>query len=790
MSNLYTGTQILDGQSNIAKVLDGLAASHRRLEVTTTNTAVTLRKDILDTLERLRPNDNIEYQNQIHEPHVEQRLAFQLSALMSEAQNLSRDLKVIKSLKFSNISERRTRIRDAHLNTFEWLFDETISNDTVSGAEHMVSLLDWLKTKTGVYWLGGKAGSGKSTLMKFLDGHEKTRSALRYWAGSKTLVTASFFFWNLGVDMQKSQEGLLQTLLYHVLRQVPSLIRIVCPVHWNNDGFEQPEWTRREILKTLHELRKQTFDTTRFCFFIDGLDEYEGAHGDVIELINSFTSAEDIKIVISSRPWDVFEDAYGRNSGQSLRLQDLTRNDIACFVRDNLEKDQNFRQLKLKDRRYEDFVQEIVERASGVFLWVFLVVRSLRRGFSNADTVSELQERLRVLPTELEVYFGHMMSTVEKVYHKQAARLLLICFHAPKALTVMTASKFDEEDISFGLATKSQPLDAYGYTQRVEIASRRIKARCTDLLEVRGNRVNFLHRTVYEFLDLPDTRRVLYNRAGNNFDTDNYFCNAMLYQIKTLPTAGGKRQYSDQLYPDQPIDDLVNEFMCYAEELDFRTKLDHRLLDDLICPVEFYRGLDLAYHQRSWPSLFLDGGCQEGWIIALALYYGIDGYIRVNSEYVQSLIKKKVYVDEHSLLAVALRLIKENEYHGPDNRTPVKPCVVATLLELGADPNECPRSLPIWCAFLLNMPKSLTPETRRAYITIAELLLRHGAILSRSMYLTLKDSLFRSCSSEEASYLHGLIDNAIKKRRSGNTLSSSIKKHFGGREKRRPKHGR
>ena len=399
MSNLYTGTQILDGQSSIAKVLDGLAASHRRLEVTTTNTAAILPKDILDTLEGFRPNDNEKTENQIHNPHVEQRLAFQISALMSEAQNLSRDLKVIKSLKFSTISERRTRIWDAHENTFEWLFDETISSDTANGAEHIVSFLEWLKTRNGVYWLGGKAGSGKSTLMKFVDGHKKTRSALRYWAGSKTLVTASFFFWNLGVDMQKSQEGLLQTLLFHVLRQVPHLIRIVCPVHWNNDDFEQPEWTRPEILKTSHELRKQTFDTTRFCFFIDGLDEYEGTHGDIIELINSFTSGEDIKIVISSRPWDVFEDAYGSNSGQSLRLQDLTRNDIACFVRDNLEEDRNFRQLKLKDRRYEDFVQEIVERASGVFLWVFLVVRSLRRGFSNADTVGELQERLRVLPT-------------------------------------------------------------------------------------------------------------------------------------------------------------------------------------------------------------------------------------------------------------------------------------------------------------------------------------------------------------------------------------------------------
>ena len=386
------------------------------------------------------------------------------------------------------------------------------------------------------------------------------------------------------------------------------------------------------------------------------------------------------------------------------------------------------------------------------------------------------------------------MSSVEKVYHKQAARLLLICFHARKALTVMTASKFDEEDISFGLATKSQPLDCYGNTQRVEVTSRRIKARCIDLLEVWENRVNFLHRTVYEFLDLPDTRRVLDGRAGNDFDTNNYFCNAMLYQIKTLPTAGGKRQYSNPPYPHQPIDDLVIEFMCYAEELDSRRKLDHRLLDDLISPVEFYRRLEPALYQRSWlwPSLFLDGGCQEGWIIALALYYGIDGYIRAKSGYVQSLIKKKVYIDEHSLLAVALRLIKKTEYVWPENRTPIKPCVVATLLELGAHPNEFAMAypngsairLPIWCAFLLKVPESLTPEKRQAYITIAELLLRNGEILIPGMYSRLKTSLFRSCSSEEATYLHGVIENVIERRIPGKA-PFSIKKYLVGKKKKR-----
>lgn len=59
--------------------------------------------------------------------------------------------------------------------------------------------------------------------MKYLHRHENTLAALRTWAGGKQLVTASYFFWYAGADMQKSQQGLLQTLLYDILRQFPAL---------------------------------------------------------------------------------------------------------------------------------------------------------------------------------------------------------------------------------------------------------------------------------------------------------------------------------------------------------------------------------------------------------------------------------------------------------------------------------------------------------------------------------------------------------------------------------------
>jgi hypothetical protein len=115
--------------------------------------------------------------------------------------------------------------------------------------------------------------------MKYVSNHSITLDALREWAGSKTLVTASFFFWNSGFPMQRSQVGLLQSLLYQVLCACPALISVACP----QKGPKQL-WKRKELFEALDKVSKQTALSAKFCFFVDGLDEYEGDGEDLIAL--------------------------------------------------------------------------------------------------------------------------------------------------------------------------------------------------------------------------------------------------------------------------------------------------------------------------------------------------------------------------------------------------------------------------------------------------------------------------------------------------------------------------
>ncbi|KAM0794000.1 hypothetical protein BDR22DRAFT_49856 [Usnea florida] len=753
-----------DEQSNVALALNKLSESHRRLEIRSQNQAAQLQTQIttsLDKLTSLVAKDCREPTSAMAD------LTSQLSALAIEGKIYSKQLKVIESLRFEMIFERRMRIVEAYPTTFEWLFAKR-SPVKLPG----VSMLQWLQECNGIYWVSGKAGSGKSTLMKFLVNDERTQQALKTWAGGKRLIVASYFFWNAGTDMQKSQLGLLQTLLYTVLQQCPALVSQICRSQMEKAASSTLVWTRAEVLEVLKELGLRTSDSTRFCFFIDGLDEFDGEHTEVLDVMESLTS-DHIKICFSSRPWNVFQNAYGANCGFKLQLQDINRQDIMRFVKGTLSKDRHFRHLKASDNRYDDLVNEIVERASGVFLWVFLVVQSLRRGMCNSDTISELQDRLRILPTELEEFFQHILDSVEKVYHRQAARIYLICLSAKDSaqgiLTTMTASFFDEEAPNFVLSRGSYSWDQDEIQRRMRDISKRILARCTDLIEVsEDHTVEFLHRTVHDFLHLRDIQDLLVRRAGADFNAHQYMCNATLSQILVPTTAGfmdSRRGFN--------VNPLVESFLDHAYAMEFHSKFTN---------VRLLKRLDRVLRRLciNRPSSTFRINYQENWLILAAVQNGLYGYLHQETGQVRNLVGRMDINIERPLLDIALRpmedpLIPMPYVVGPDSR------VVSLLLENGADPNERCGGVPIWKRFMDDLVEvdedsvddRSGPLYHRTEVIIIEMLLRHGANFTMSDIYGHFDrespSLF---TSEEAAHLKNIMNTTRGKRqRSASTAS-------------------
>jgi predicted ATPase len=139
-----------------------------------------------------------------------------------EAQTI--EVEMVQNLHFPLIDDRYQAIPEAHRQTFRWIFDESPKEDCLWS-----NFADWLRTGNGLYWINGKAGSGKSTLMRYIYNNIKTRQHLRFWAGKSSLDISGFFFWNSGSPIQRSQTGLLKSLLFQALQRRPNLVRLVFP---------------------------------------------------------------------------------------------------------------------------------------------------------------------------------------------------------------------------------------------------------------------------------------------------------------------------------------------------------------------------------------------------------------------------------------------------------------------------------------------------------------------------------------------------------------------------------
>lgn len=136
---------------------------------------------------------------------------------------------ILDWLDFRQISWRYEEVREAYQQTYQWIFEN--SNEH----QRWTDFTTYLEKDQAVpYFINGKAGSGKSTLMKFIYNHPRTTAALKRWAGPDELVVLNFFFWNLGTNLQKSHVGMLRALLHEMLQRHAELIPAVLPRLYRN----------------------------------------------------------------------------------------------------------------------------------------------------------------------------------------------------------------------------------------------------------------------------------------------------------------------------------------------------------------------------------------------------------------------------------------------------------------------------------------------------------------------------------------------------------------------------
>ncbi|KAK7946434.1 uncharacterized protein PG986_010755 [Apiospora aurea] len=470
----------------------------------------------------------------------------------------------LESLLFQDIKQRYSDINPAHKVTFKWAFDHTSTQ-----------FPQWLESGDGYFWIHGLAGSGKSTLMKYLYEHSSTDALLRLWAGKKRLVTVNFFFWALGTRMQRSQLGLLQSLLFQLVCADLSLAAGT----FSTRRTSEP-WTVHELREAFRTVSERAGDHTRFCFFIDGLDEYEGKETDIISTIAELLASPDIKICLSSRPWNRFRKAYADCPG--LTLDSLTNKDISDYIKSELLSNRSFQRSVEEDPRCYGIIAQISSQARGVFLWVFLVVRSLLRDIQSQEPFEHLQRRVNELPPSLDEYFRRIFDRIDAIYRQQTARLFLVALyleeHDEDPLPLMAYNCLEAEVRDPFYAAHQRLLardpewirhlpEYIAESQRIAII--RLDDRCKDLLQPRRNEafhpasihhfhISLLHRTVRDFFR-DNYHRSLREKAGGDFSPEGSIAKCILWLFKTYPM---KFFFSPTA---KPVDDLPEEVKALAQ---------------------------------------------------------------------------------------------------------------------------------------------------------------------------------------------------------------------------------
>ncbi|KAH9236527.1 hypothetical protein K456DRAFT_1736659 [Colletotrichum gloeosporioides 23] len=272
-----------------------------------------------------------------------------LTSFAEEARTHRITRTILESLHFTQIKERQNEIPKAHKDTFEWIF-----RDDTPG-----QFSRWLQESSGIFWITGKPGSGKSTLMKFILGHETTRDLSNIWANSKPLLIASHFFWFGGTKMQKSQEGLLRTLLFQILSNAPELTSRVLPDRALGQFKYLESWSLEELSEAFDRLQALPAIPYRIFILVDELDEYSDQGTKLTDFFQTITKSPEIELCCATE---------------------------------------------------------------GVFFWVSLVVKSLVRGLNNNDGFEILQRRVTEFPPGLDEFFKRMVDSLEGVYRDEYLR--------------------------------------------------------------------------------------------------------------------------------------------------------------------------------------------------------------------------------------------------------------------------------------------------------------------------------------------------------------------------------
>ncbi|KAF5972613.1 hypothetical protein FBULB1_8635 [Fusarium bulbicola] len=342
---------------------------------------------------------------------------------------------------------------------------------------------------------------------------------------SSRLIRSLWFRWcdARRVNIKNPHVNTLR-LLFQILEYDPSVTERALPHMWREAWYSQnsPELDVPfidEMATALKVLCSTLHAEKKIFLLIDGIDECEEKDLDIARFISDLEFYPNVKILVSSRPHPAFMTAFGQRP--KMNLQGLTKRDVTTYIQDTVASNPYMRSFSHQSRFLVDRItHKLVQKASGVFLWVILACRSVVEGCDDFCAITVLEARVDELPKELEDLIEHVLENIDP--------------RCPKHVTL-------------------PEMEA-----QCRVMEGRLRSRCCGLLEAHyGHRdeskiedsiVKFMHRTLYDMLLQPEiSNRLLTYLQRENFN-DYTVLSEIWCRMATTPS-DSEYAFFNALYP-------------------------------------------------------------------------------------------------------------------------------------------------------------------------------------------------------------------------------------------------
>ena len=247
-------------------------------------------------------------------------------------------------------------------------------------------------------------------------------SAAKTSVAKKQQLCLSFFFNARGAPLERSPMGLYRSLLHQFIEQLDfqesSLISLFIDKE-TKYGPANVTWSLPELRDLFYSALLQP-KLPPIMVFVDALDECTDE--DVREVVRSFEecalkarkSMSHLDICWSSRH---YPHIGVKSCCFELRMEDQNAPDIASYI------EQQLNSFATKDFRAE-LLENLTARASGIFLWVVLVIRKLLIAEDKGRSLENMRIILRSLPSDLDGLFKEIIQSTAPTDRHDMLRLV------------------------------------------------------------------------------------------------------------------------------------------------------------------------------------------------------------------------------------------------------------------------------------------------------------------------------------------------------------------------------